>query len=134
MSDESCTSKPQFAEVRQPFDKAPPMIHCPVCGKQPLTDAEEGPRVDPCEHLVYVYFGFIDELVYQSEEFLRLRGDVVDDHEVLDDLDGFIEKIGYGDNLLALSVSYGGIGCYPPIWEVNKYGFDFDMPKDDPAD
>ena len=118
-------SKPQFASVEQPFGCEPPRPHCPVCGKAVVrVDGEGSAEVAPCPHLAFLFVGEVGEFEYRSPGFekkangRRLYGlDLVKLRRLLD-------RIGYGNTLLALEITYGGMAC-GPVWSTDVYGFDY---------
>ena len=41
-----------------------------------------------------------------------------------------LERIGYGNKLLALEITYGGMAC-GPVWYTDVYGFDYETVGDE---
>ena len=118
-------SKPQFASVEQPFGCDSPRPHCPICGKSALKVDDDGLAcVDPCPHLAFVFVGEVGEFEYRSPSFERKAA-----RRRLHDLDlgklrRLLERIGYGNELLALEITHGGMAC-GPVWYTDVYGFDY---------
>lgn len=115
-------SRPQYARIEQPFGCEPPVVHCPICG-QPTIDVESGDAT-PCPHLAFIYVGAANEYAFTSVDYDQ-KTEGLDDEDV--DLDSFSELLsnaGYGNNLLALEVTYGGMAC-GPVWYTEIYGFDY---------
>ncbi|HQP87792.1 MAG TPA: hypothetical protein PLL76_16200 [Thermoanaerobaculia bacterium] len=124
-------SKPQYASVEQPFGCQPPKPHCPVCGKAVLQVDDDGlAHADPCPHLAFIFVGEAGEFEYRSPAFEKKAA-----RRRLNDLDlvklrKLLERIGYGNKLLALEVTYGGMAC-GPVWYTDVYGFDYETVEDD---
>jgi hypothetical protein len=123
-------TKPQYAMVEQPFGDDPPIIHCPVCGQASMTvDDKYGADVTPCVHLAFIYVGESGGFEYQSKEFEVRMAKLDDDDEeddglCLDNFQRFLEKAGYGNEMLAIEISYGGMG-HCPVYYSDVFGFDF---------
>ena len=124
-------SKPQFASVEQPFGCDSPRPHCPICGKSVLKVDDLGlAAVEPCPHLAFLFVGEVGEFEYRSPAFekkaarRRLHGlDLVKLRKLL-------ERIGYGNELLALEITHGGMAC-GPVWYTDVYGFDYEKVGDE---
>lgn len=43
-----------------------------------------------------------------------------------------LENAGYGNRLLALEITYGGMAC-GPVWYTDVYGFDYDTVEPEEA-
>jgi len=115
-------SRPQYAQIEQPFGCEPPVVHCPICG-QATVDIEGG-GATPCPHLAFIYIGAANEYGFTSVDFER-RTEDNDDEEVDFEISlEFLSNAGYGNNLLALEVTYGGMAC-GPVWYTDIYGFDY---------
>ncbi|GAB4247442.1 MAG: hypothetical protein Kow00109_23540 [Acidobacteriota bacterium] len=122
-------SKPQYASVEQPFGAHQAIIHCPLCGKPTVQVSEGLADVTPCPHLAFIYSGEAGEFVYESPDFAARNAAFEPDEEEdffldFDNFPEFLERLGYGANLLALEHTYGGMGC-GPMWFTDVYGFDF---------
>jgi len=115
-------SKPQYARIEQPFGCEPPVVHCPICGQAAL-DAEGG-GATPCPHLAFIYVGAASEYEFTSSDYdQRTKG--LDDEDVdFDSFSEFLSKAGYGNDLLALEITYGGMAC-GPVWYTDIFGFDY---------
>lgn len=119
-------AKPQYAAVEHPFGCAPPKPHCPICGHALLVVGEDSiANVDACRHLAFLFIGEIAEFGYRSPDFQKRtvgrRISALD----LPKLRKFLERIGYGNKLLALEITYGGMAC-GPVWYSDVYGFDYE--------
>ena len=116
-------SLPQYAKIEQKFGVEPPVIHCPVCGKAALD--QTGRDVDLCRHVVFIYLGAAGGFAFKSGAFeQRLNED--DEFEVsFETFPAYLDKWGYDSQLLALEVSYGGMGC-GPVWYTDVFGFHLD--------
>ena len=117
---------PQFAQVEQPLGHPPPVVHCPICGNA-VTDPE---GVDPCDHLAFMFYA--DDFGYMSEDFSgRLeKAEMKDVCFSLDGLKPLLGKLGYGNTMLAIESTYGGM-ARRPSWTTDVYGFDFGVPRGD---
>lgn len=126
------TASPQYASIEQPFGCEPPLVHCPICGNKSVHENE----INPCKHLAFVFIGELSEFIYQSESFeaefeatLNAHEETEDDDEAdnyigLHNLHDCLKEAGYGNNLLALEITYGGMAC-GPVWFTDVYGFDY---------
>jgi hypothetical protein len=118
-------SKPQLASVEQPFGCTPPRPHCPICGHAVLRVDDDGlTHADPCRHLAFVFVGEVGDFEYRSPDFTRRTA-----HRRIHDLDltrlrTLLVNAGYGNGLLALEITYGGMAC-GPVWYTDVYGFDY---------
>lgn len=120
-----------YASVEQPFGCDPPIVHCPICGQASLNVTDEGGVVTPCPHLAFIHVGELGEYVFASEDFARRISELDDDE--LDEMDHVREVLaaaGFGKELLALEVTYGGMGC-GPMWFTDVFGFDYGTLKGD---
>jgi len=131
--DESVSSDsfPQYAQIQQPFGCDPPVVHCPICGNPTLEIDENGmEELTPCPHLAFIFTGTTEEFAYMSDDFIRKCGftDFQSEEETIEEL---LIKAGYRDNMLALEITYGGMGG-GPVWFTDVYGFDYEtlIPKD----
>ena len=120
-------AKPQIASVEQPFGCEPPKPCCPVCGHCVLrTDPDGLAHADPCPHLAFVFVGEVGDFEYRSPDFTRRAA-----HRRTHDLDlarlrTLLVNAGYGNGLLSLEITYGGMAC-GPVWYTDVYGFDYGM-------
>ena len=112
-----------YASVQQPFGCDPPLVHCPICGQASMKLDDEGMgTVTPCQHLAFIYVGAAGEYEYQSDDFAkRLAAAEESDTDPSEEL---LLTLGYGDSLLALEISYGGMGC-GPMFFTDVFGFDY---------
>lgn len=124
-------SKPQFASVEQPFGCEPPRPHCPICGKAVVRLDDEGfARTDPCPHLTFLFVGEVGEFEYRSPAFeKKANGRRLYDLDLVK-LHKLLERVGYGNKLLALEITHGGMAC-GPVWYTDVYGFDYGMVEDE---
>lgn len=122
-------SGPQYASVEQKFGAPQAIIHCPLCGQATVKLEGENAGVAPCPHLVFIYCGEAGEFIYESPDFARRNAAFEPDEEEdfcldFDNFPKFLERLGYGSNLLAIAHTYGGLGC-APMWFTDVYAFDF---------
>ena len=113
-------SIPQYAEVEQPFGSEPPIVHCPICGEAPLKENE----IVSCKHLSFIFVGEVCEFEYKSDKFKEKISQINDDEISLDTLNSLLEKVGYGNEMLAIEITHGGMAC-GPVWFTDVYGFDY---------
>lgn len=113
----------QYAMVEQPFGAEPPLVHCPICGKPTADLDEEGlGEFAPCEHTAFIYLTVVPDFAFMSEDFEKRTEDIdVDDYE---NFKGFLEATDYDNKLLAIEITYGGVGCGAE-WYTDIYGFDY---------
>lgn len=120
-----------YAPFEQPFGCDPPIVHCPICGQAARKDTEDGGVITPCPHLAFIYVGMLGDYEYTSEDFARrLEGLDDEDLEEMEELREVLAAAGYGNQLLALEVTYGGMGC-GPMWFTDAFGFDYSTLKAD---
>lgn len=115
---------PQYAKIAQPLGHEPPVVHCPVCGNPTITVVDEREEITPCAHLVFVFVGEVGVFEYQSEDFKGRCTRVDPDELSTDNFEAFLEAAGYDNGLLALEITYGGMGC-GPVWYTDLFGFEF---------
>lgn len=129
-------TRPQIAVVELPRGADTPPIHCPLCGQaafryDPVRGAWDE---DPCAHLAFVYSSSAGDFAYQSDDFQRRvehRGagsTAVEDADEDDRLDcsepgAYLAELGYGEDLLAISITYSMMAC-GPVWSTDIYGYD----------
>jgi len=132
------SSQPQIAKVTQPFGIDPPIVHCPICGQSCISEGDNGWSTTPCAHLAFIFVGAANEFEYRSPDFERRMESLVTEGEKEDeeydesteDLFAYgeypklLQEVGYGDELLTLAISYGGMAC-GPVWYTDVYGFDY---------
>ena len=111
---------PQYARVEQPFGCDPPIVHCPICGQAMFDDGS----VAPCRHLAFVFVGAAGDFEYQSQDFASRCANVDIEGLYCDNLTNALQQAGYGNNLLAIEVTYGGMAC-GPVWYTDIFGFDY---------
>ncbi len=114
-------SKPQVAHIELPFGFDPPAVYCPVCGKLML-DGEGEPS--PCPHLVFMHIGAAGEFAWTSEDFDKRAEAANQDLSDWESIEKLLASLGYGANLLALELTYGGMSC-GPIWFTDVFAFDY---------
>lgn len=115
-------SKPQYSRIELPFGCEPPVVHCPICGQATL-DAQGG-GVTPCPHLAFIYVGETSEYEFTSADYNQRTSDLDDEDIDFDNFSELLSKAGYGNNFLALEVTYGGMAC-GPVWFTVIFGFDY---------
>ena len=113
-------SLPQYARVEQPFGVGHPTPHCPICGQAVVDD--DG--VTPCAHLAFVFVGEAGDFEYQSPSFAQR----IEERDLgpvgLDGLDAYLLEAGYGNGLLAIEITHGGMAC-GPVWYTEVFAFDY---------
>ena len=115
-------STPQYASVEQPFGCSPPIVHCPICG-QAMLDPNGGGLTE-CPHLAFSYVCEIGGFEYISDQ-IEQRTKVTTESEVsFETFKRRLKKAGYGNQLLVLEITYGGMAC-GPTWSMVAYGFDY---------
>ncbi len=134
-----------YVAIEQPFGLQPPAVHCPICGQQQFVEQDDEYLSTPCAHLAFVYGGEEDEFVYGSDDFsarferfdaeldarfpteeARASDDYEDASSFYRDLfPRRLADLGYGNQLLAIRITYGGDGEDGPVWFSDVYGFDY---------
>ncbi len=117
-------SSPQFAQVAQPFGCNPPEVHCPICGAPVVELGPDGEAINPCVHAAFVYSGLMGGFAYESEDFKRRAMDADPDDLDFSEFQKALTTLGYGNNMLAIEITYGGVAC-GPMWFKDVYGFDY---------
>ena len=140
-----------YVAIEQPFGVQPPQVHCPICGQCQFVEAGDEYLETPCEHLAFVFGGEEDEFVYASDDFaarferfdaaLAALFPAADARvgEAYEEASSFyrdlfarrLADLGYGANLLALRITYGGMADGAPVWFSDVYGFDYATIRDD---
>lgn len=120
----------QYAQVEQPVNVNPPIVHCPICGNPSITLGNEGGEVTPCEHMAFMYVGEIGEFPYKSDDFdQRIKNVEFEDENNVDDDRYGIKKVladaGYDNKMLAIEITYVGISCCGPSSSTVICGFDY---------
>jgi len=90
-------------------------------------------NVDACRHLAFVFIGETAEFGYRSADFQKREARRRTSQLDLSRLRGVLERIGYGNKLLALEITYGGGAC-GPVWYSDVYGFDYETVVDEAAE
>ena len=124
MSDKE-KSKVQFAKIEIPFG-AEIQVHCPICGHPTIDrDEDEGTaKFSKCKHLAFIFVGELGEFECPSKDFKKRTKKVDVEDLDFDTLPEYLQSAGYGNNLLALELTYGGIAC-GPVWFTDVFGFDY---------
>ena len=132
-------TKPQIARVEQPFGIDPPIVHCPICGQATLKiDEVTGGEVTPCDHLSFIYV--CGDFEYQSTDFETRVKKVQEaeeeedwdeeaegaEEEDVDYIEDLLERAGYGNNMLVIEITHGGM-CHGPVYYTDTFGFDYNM-------
>ncbi len=140
-----------YVAIEQPFGVQPPQVHCPICGQCQFVEAGDEYLETPCEHLAFVFGGEEDEFVYASDDFAarferfdaeldaRFPDEDARVGEAYEEASSFyrdlfarrLADLGYGANLLALRITYGGMADGAPVWFSDVYGFDYATIRDD---
>ena len=124
----------QYAKIEQPFDAPRPIVHCPICGIATAEKSEDGYEVNSCKHLTFIFAGETvagetNEFIYMSEDF-KNKSEGNNNTGAINNLNEFLAKAGYGNELLALDITYSGMACGPVSFN-DVYGFDFNSTKED---
>jgi hypothetical protein len=117
-------SLPQYAGLELPFGCEMPIVHCPICGRATIEVDQDVGKVTPCPHLAFIYIGEVGDFEYQSEECQRKFQELDIDDLSFENFKDVLKTAGYGNKLLALELTYGGMGC-GPVWYTNVFGFDY---------
>ncbi|MDP3091470.1 MAG: hypothetical protein Q8N04_12380 [Nitrospira sp.] len=115
-------SIPQCAEITLPIGCEPPIVHCPICGKPTLEP--EGGGATPCRHVAFIYVGIAGEFEYESDEFKSKTQSIEDEEFTLFTFREFLQKSDYGNELLVLEFTSGGMAC-GPVRRTDVFGFDY---------
>ncbi|MCL7461785.1 hypothetical protein [Pseudomonas sp. NW5] len=134
-----------YVAIEQPFGVEPPVVHCPICGHaQSVLEGDEYLQT-PCAHLAFVFGGEEDEFIYASEDFAarfarfdaalqaRFPDAESQNSDAFEEASRFyrdlfptrLAEMGYGSQLLALRITYGGMADGAPVWFSDVYGFDY---------
>lgn len=116
------SSRIGYAAITQPFGCAAPIVHCPICGQAVIEVTDGVGEVRACAHLAFVYIGAVCEFEYQSPAFEARTARK--QTPAPENLKRWLKSAGYGGELLALEISYGGMAC-GPVWHTDVYGFDW---------
>jgi hypothetical protein len=117
-------SSPQLARVEQPFGCNPPEVHCPICGAPVAEIGADGADLRPCIHAAFVYSSCAGEFVFESGDFSNRTMDMDPDDLDFSEPQKTLSKLGYGNSMLAIQITYGGMAC-GPVWFTAVYGFDY---------
>ena len=117
-------SSPQLARVEQPFGCNPPEVHCPICGAPVAEIGPDGADLRPCIHAAFVYSSCAGEFVFESGDFSNRTMDMDPDDLDFSEPQKTLAKLGYGNSMLAIQITYGGMAC-GPVWFTDVYGFDY---------
>lgn len=119
-------SNPQYARIEQPLGDDYPTVYCPICGKATAQAGEDSPDPDhsPCKHLAFIFVGAIGTFEYKSDDFENRIKDIDDIDLSFDTFASYLQDAGYGNNLLAIELTHGGIAC-GPVWYTDLFGFDY---------
>ena len=115
---------PQIACIEQPFGCAPPIVHCPICGKASMEIVDECGTVTPCPHLAFIYVGEIGDFEFQSADCEKRFEEVDMDELDFDSFSKVLKSVGYDNKLLAIQITYGGMAC-GPTWYTDIFAFDY---------
>lgn len=111
-----------YVKVEQPFGVQAPNIHCPICGQAAAN--EDGDN--PCPHVSFIFYGVIGDFAYMSDDFESSWQTIDNDEIDFITFPELLSQAGYGNNFLALEISYGGMHHGEKSWYTDVYGFNFD--------
>ena len=121
------TSTLHYAEIGQMITAGPEELYCPICGKGLVKAGEGRTYVTPCKHLAFYYLWGYEAFEYQSDDFKNRVKNIefeYDEDEYVK-FKEYLIKAGYGNNLLVLELTYGGIACGPTSFTI-VVGFDYE--------
>ena len=84
----------------------------------------DGADLRPCIHAAFVYSSCAGEFVFESEDFSNRTMDMDPDDLDFSEPQKALAKLGYGNSMLAIQITYGGMAC-GPVWFTDVYGFDY---------
>jgi hypothetical protein len=116
-------TRPQFITFNSGADSDPATIHCPFCGLAPVFTDENSEGENFCPHLAFTHTGSFNHFVYFSGSFSDKTGESGNDEIGSGDLVDWLEKIGYGNEMIVMQVSHHGMACGPMFCE-DSYGFE----------
>jgi hypothetical protein len=116
---------PAHAVFEAPFDEETPVVFCPMCGKQVITQNEEGVQnIDPCPHLMFATVDAVPEEWYASADYRKRREENPElDPSEEEDAIAFLSKLGYDESMLVIELVGRGMACGPVCISVSL-GFD----------
>ena len=114
-------STPQYARVEQPFGCGVPIVHCPICGNPTI---EAGVGATPCPHLAFIYVHEVSSFEYKSEDFEARTSKIDLEEPDSDAFEQLLAEAGYGNSMLVIELTYGGMAC-GPVWATVIVGFDY---------
>jgi hypothetical protein len=122
----STKTLPQYARIEVPFGIAFDFCHCPVCGQASAKADNDELTINPCAHLEFLFICEVGEFEHQSDDFKRRLKEGKTDLDELsfETFPHVLEKMGYGNDLIAMEVTHGGMAC-GPVWSTQIYGYRF---------
>jgi len=95
-----------------------------VSGEQSEESGDINGDGNECDHLAFIFNGVIRQFTYQSSDFQKRINNIKDDDLFHDNFIGYLEEAGYDNNLLALEITFGGLG-HGPNWNSIICGYDY---------
>jgi hypothetical protein len=95
-------------------------MHCPICGQAMMSNGS----ITPCQHLAFIYVGEAGEFEYQSEDFGKRLATVDIEDLSFDNFHSLLKKAGYGNSLLGIEITQGGMAC-GPVWYTDVFNFNY---------
>jgi len=83
-------------------------------------------EITPSPHLSFIFTSAIGDFAYQPDEFEARVARVNEEDWNLEDFVTALRAAGYGEHLLVMAVSYGGIAS-GPVHSPDVFGFDFSI-------
>ena len=74
--------------------------------------------------LVFSFVGMTGEFEYQSEDFENRYLSLDNDDLSAENFPEMLKKAGYGNTLLTIEITYGGMAC-GRVWYTDIIGFDY---------
>ena len=119
------TTYPAHATMTSPFGEDTPVLYCPICGKQVITQDKKGMQdIEACPHLAFAMVDGIPDEWYTCEDYAKRK----EQHPDLDYLDAenivdFLSGLGYDESMLVIELVGNGMACGPVSMSV-ILGFD----------
>lgn len=120
-------SSPHYVAIGQLMTCDPQDLFCPICGKRMIQAEENLTTVDPCPHIAFFYLPEYEAFEYQSEDFEERTKDLEFEYDEDDYImfEEYLAAAGYGNSLLTLELTYGGVACGPVSITI-VVGYDYE--------